>query len=769
MLNKCTIPSLLILLLPHVVFAQQNATPPAPTANVVDSNPEGIPPSEIYDVTLNNNWKFSGLITFDKDNFFIPLKYLPSEVLGNLTESNMVEQNGRSLRVARILANKIDSDNLVLTANLSEAYFKTQLVSTDALKQKQSTPINALFMNYDLNIPLEAIGDMRGTFDFNWASKNNWVAKSGLLWDGSKAILLNSSWQKQYDDKSLLVFGDTSSNTISGFNSLNFLGFRYASAYYNSPAYINGVLPTIPISGFAVNPSKLDLYLNNQLIQSSEINSGKYNLNYPLQRQGYGLAQAFVYDLTGKPVVVSVPFYGNNEVIKAGEHAYDVSGGMIRKNFGTDSFNYESFVVNGLYKRGITEGYTQDFFAQYSPIYSVVSTKAHWIPHPQVGVLHLGYSHNSLNQKLVSLGMERSTPSFSFGGSIDKSSSFCYGFDQACVKKQVQFYTGIPLPAQLGTVTANYVSRENNLGKNDILGLQWNKQLTSNINLFANVSKTKNTNTSAIIASNNNSGLSFYVGLSINLGGGVYSNTSVSKAPGVGTNIQEGLFVSERLDRPELGYGSLTYSKNAQQQEQTANVYYGAKLKNFSYQINGYKDNKNTNLTANITGAAAYIPEENYLSFNRQMQNGLAFVKVENLEVPAPILHENKLSGYTDNKGRYMVPDAIALNTETINIDINKLPKNITIEEYKKEYYVPFSGAVRVDFKAKPLPYVVNIKGIKSGAIFNIGKDYYVVGENGQTSIDANGKASIPMDNGGVCELDFINTQKEYNCENKGK
>lgn len=729
--------------------------------------PENIS-NEIYDVEINHNWDFTAPISSDKENIYIPLKYLPSDMLGTLVPS--VLKSGENLEVPKKLIDNIDTDSLKLSIALSEIFFKTQDISSITKKVLTSTPINALIFNYDVNLPFQNPSQTKSTFNLNWDSKNDWIMYNDFLWNSKKPIRLDDTWEKQYSDNHLLVLGDTSNTALSGFNSIKLLGFRYASSYYNSPNYMKDSLPAISLNGFAVNPTKLDLYLNNQLIQSSEIGSGKYNLDYTLQTQGFGVVDTYVYDLTGKPTVVSVPFYANNEVIKQGDSAYDISGGLIRKNYGTDSFDYHDFIVNALYKKGITKGYTQDFFIQSSSQYSVIASRADWIPSPYIGLFQAGIAYNTYHQSLWSLGLQHATNQWSLGATLDKSSDFCYGFDQPCVKKQIQFYGGIPIGKDFGSLTANYAQRQLETGKSSIFNIQWNKEFFGNISLFANISKTKNTDTE-----NNqdfsNKATAYYLGVSINLGKNIYSNSSMSKSKGSGTSLDQSINISQNNEHPERGFGTLTYSKNTQNDAQNVNLYYGADLKNFSYQINAYKDSKSS-VTANgiFTGSIAYIPQDNYISFNRISQSGLAYVKINDLTTPVPILHENKFSGYTDSLGRLLVPDSTALNTETISIDINKLPKDINIEEYKKQYYIPFSGAVEVNFKAKNPPYVATIKGVNAGAIFNIGENYYVVGKEGKTALDNNGTATIPLENGKTCTLNFINTKKEYDCsegENK--
>lgn len=752
----------LCLILSHsYVLAQTNSeSTPKSTAKAEESkkvfNAGEEKSSEIYDITINNNWAFSSLATIYGDNsVLIELRFLPSDILGNLVESKFIEKSGkRYLQVSAEFVKEWSDENLILKLELNETFFKSNAVVIKKEERKLGRPINALFMNYDLNMPIPQFRDMRGNFDFNWASSYNWRANTGLLWDGDKVMRLNSSWKKEFEDHSSLVVGDTTGQTIAGFNSLNFLGFKYSTPFYSNQAYIDSLRPTLPISGFAVNPSRLDLFINNQLYQQSELSSGKYNLNLPLIRNGYGEAKAVVYDITGKPVVVEIPFYGNNEILKKGSYEYDVSAGFVRKDFGTNSFSYGEPVVNYLAKVGLADNYTQDFYVHGSRLYQAASTLAHWVPSPNIGKISLGLSVNGQTQTMWRVGFEKNMNKYSFGANVEKSAKFCFGYDQACMKKQIQMYAGFALPNDWGGINFNYTVRDTDFNQSKVATLQYNKQITKNLNMFMNLTSIKSPDSTQ----NNNI---FYVGLSYYLDNRLNGSSSMN-SDSRGNSFQQSISLSEDSERPYLGSGSITMQRN--ENGQTENVYYGAKLKNFSYQANLYKDNRGTTLAGNVSGGVAYVPSENYVGFTKQIYNGMAFVKVDGAKDPIAVYHENKLAGYTNTRGQLLVPDSIAQNTETMNIDINRLPPGVTIDNYKQSYYVPYSGAVQVDFKAKPLPYVIHIKGVKSGVIFSIGEDYYVVGENGETSMDNVGKASISLEGGKTCELDIKVEQKEYDC-----
>lgn len=726
--------------------------------NKEESKTKEIVESEIYDITINNNWQFSSLTHIDSSVIYIPAKFIPSEMLGNLNNNLLVDYKGSpSLKVDKSSIVKNNIEELSLVINLGENYFKSQLVTVDKDSGTISEPINALFLNYNTNIDPSEINGMKATIDANWASKNGSILRNYFYADKESLIRLNTTWKKKLKNNDILSLGDVYNHSSSGFGSLNFLGARYSTPYYSNLTAFQDSLPTIPISGFAVNPTKLDLYINNQVVQSKEINSGKYNIDVPYQTGGYGVAQAYIYDITGKPTIISVPFYGSTEMIKKGTNEYDFSGGFIRKNYGSKSFDYSSPVVSATYKKGVTDNYTQDYYAQISPIYSVISSLSHWVVSPKIGMLNIGASVNSNRQALLRLGMDHSSSRISFGVDYQRAlkDSFCLGFDQACLVDQIQASTGFQLPKKAGVISLNYIQKKDDKESNKITSIQWSKQLTTSINLNASYADSKST---GAIKENK----SLYAGLSFSFGG-KYSGNSTYSHDRNGSNLRQSFNSNEDSAHPERGYGSLTFNKR--DDGQTANLFYGANLSKFSYQTNLYKDKETTTGSISIAGGMTYIPEDKYFTFNRQIDSGLTYVNIENTNIPINVSSQNKVIGKTNSKGQLIVPDALPLGTHNIELDVNKLPNDITLEEYKKSFIVPYSGVSKVKFRSKLMPYLIKINGVKAGAIFSVNKEYYVVGEQGLTSVESEGKAVLPMDDGKTCQLDIVKAQKEYSCQ----
>lgn len=706
----------------------------------------------IYEVTANNSWKYPTIIVFEGDKIFMPISYLPSDMLGNLLPEGLVERGSEKFLILdKMTITKRDDENSTLSFDIPIEYLKDQNLDFKKQQKESSQPINAFYSNYDINFTNYGFKSTKAAFSMNYASKDNWIFKNEFLWNGTEVVRLQSIWQKQNKDNSAWFAGDVRSTSMSGFNGLNVLGLRYSTPYFNNARYIQDSLPLLPLSGYSINPSKLDLYINNQLIQQTEVAAGRYNLNVPFQSNGLGVAQTYTYDIVGRPVVVDVPFYNTNQVLRQGVAEYDVSAGFVRKDFGTQSFSYGIPALQGILKYGVANNYTQDFYLQSSTLYSAASVLSHWVPHPQIGVINFGASLNSNKESLLRVGYDRASNGFSFGGDMQKSSQFCMGYNQTCLKTQSQIYASAALPKGWGSINANYISRETTTDKNNIMRLGWSTRLSRAMNLTASISKSTGSfnNTTA------------YIGLTYNLDNNISSNTNINRNNGE-NSYQQNLSFSEDSKNPQRGYGSATF--NQSNGSTSSNLFYGNHLNMLDYQFNYYRNNNVNSGNLSVSGGMSYIPEANYFSLNRRSNGGLAYVEIQGTTEPIEIMHQNKPYGYTNNKGQIVVADIIPDNTESIEIDMNKLSTNFSLEEYRKTTYIPFSGAVKLDFKVKQLPYIITIIGAKSGSLFSIGSNDYVVGEGGEAAVDISGKAQIRI-NGKLCEIDIKPTQERYTCD----
>lgn len=738
---------LILILIPSILFAQSNEG--IKNKESLQKDSIVVPDSDVYSITINKEWKFTSLTKFTEDTLSIPVKFLPPELLKTL-DKNKIDKN---LIVKRSAIRNLDISNLHLDFNLDSSYFDELIISLrEDMNKFPSKPVNAAFVNYSLNSPLDDLDKIKGAFNFKWSSNQNWNISNSTTWDGEKNVRLNSFFQKKLKKNNILTIGDTSNKALQGLNSVNIFGIRLTSSYYNE-IQSDYNTPILPIRGFAVNPSKVDLYMNNQIIQKTEINSGKYELQHLLRQNGYGLAQAYVYDIVGNPVIIDMNFYGSNDLIRKGTDAYDISIGTIRKNFGSSSFDYDGIAINALYKKGITSDYTQDVFIQYMPNYQVFSAQSHWIPYTQLGKLSAGLTINSKNQNNYYISLERNTSNFSFNANTQRSALFCPGLDQPCFKEKNQISFGMNLPSKSGQLNLSFIDRKMELYNDQAISATWRKTLSNKVSLNASISKNIQESPIKISA------LSAYIGLSFALGP-VQSNSTISKNKN-SNEFSQSFTMSEDYKNPQYGYGSLGFNNKEDNNNLAFN--YAANLDYFSYNIFGAKNKSEHNIQGNLSGSILYAPEYNSLTFNKTIDDRFTIVKVHGANGPVPLISKSRK--ITTNKhGIKVMTDSNFDTDETVYLDVNKLSKKLISDISEENYGVPFAYGNKVEFTLKSLPRNIVINGVEEGTKFYIEKDIYVIGKNGKTSIDKNSTTNIKLPEGKSCDITFKQNIKTYDC-----
>lgn len=733
---------------------------------------------EIYDVTFNNNYLINALTLIFEDNHILIEKKFLIPILNELDNPVFYTINKKEyFYVPARFVTKINNDKLAIDISLSPEYFKAQSIELDKHKEVAADPISAMFVNYNLTTSFDDYKKLSGTFATGFMHKDNWLVRSNFSMDQDRKFTRgDTNFVYELASKSRLILGDTSGSAINNFSSGNFLGFRLSSPYYANTIEHKDLLPTVNIEGYSLNPSKLDIYINNRLYQSKDITAGKYNLSVPLMNEaGLGNVRAVVYDKAGNPTVVEFPFFADSTILKEGTFEYDISAGFMRRGDGKFfSYDYGEPIINTLATYGISDKWTQQFYAQFTKDYQAVSGTANFIPFVDLGKISTSLSVNNSGETLGSLMYSKSFENFSYGINYTRALNgerFCTAYSYSCVQDNLQLYTGFKLPASLGSLNFTYTQNNNwgktidtfewKKGRTQVAALSYSKNLFGGLSINASISKTKSSGL-------DNKGLNAYVGLSYSFGQGISGATSISNN-GDANTYQQQIAINENPNKPWLGYGGLTTNKTGNG-NLNSNFFYAANMNNFSYNINGtHSKDSGFSGTGNVAGSVYFLPNEKKFGLAKEINSGLALVEVQNANgTPIPISYENKLAGYTDKNGIFVVPNIASNNLETIAVDVNKMPYNVSLLEHVKTYRIPSNGSGKFVFRARTNPYLVRLYGLPSGYVFKVGDDYYAVGEQGKTTLEVEGKAKIEYSEGKYCEIDFKTETKYYYCNAEG-
>lgn len=259
------------------------------------------------------------------------------------------------------------------------AFIGTQLATTAPEPPPLSKTASSVFLNYDISHV------MSKSFGSGSAHDTGALTELGLSLGGGTLISsqigrnlsssdptlradwkrLETTWTRDFRDNRLsLRVGDTSTHGSMWGRSVYFGGLQIGTNYGLTPGFVTQSIPML--SGTAVGPSTVDLYVNNVLRQTSNVPAGPFTIENFNQLTGAGTANIVVKDVLGRETVISKSFFSNANLLEAGLSDWSVSTGRQRYNLGLENADYRDAFTSGLYRRGINKELTLEGRADIS-------------------------------------------------------------------------------------------------------------------------------------------------------------------------------------------------------------------------------------------------------------------------------------------------------------------------------------------------------------------------------------------------------------------
>lgn len=118
------------------------------------------------------------------------------------------------------------------------------------------------------------------------------------------------------------------------------------------------VLPRPAVSGFLVEPSSYELFLDSKKIGNGQFESGKFEINNLPTVSSNGDVRVVFKDALGREHVQSVSFFMAPRQLAENAYDYQFNMGKLRTGFLGNASDYGDWVVSGEYGRGINEVWT---------------------------------------------------------------------------------------------------------------------------------------------------------------------------------------------------------------------------------------------------------------------------------------------------------------------------------------------------------------------------------------------------------------------------
>ena len=229
---------------------------------------------------------------------------------------------------------------------LAEAFAPTALNAAPAAPPEISVPMAAAFVNYDIAWT-EARGAGTAQSDRGLLTEVGLTGPAGVLlstqtlrWQrlqGTAGTMdgrrIETHWSRDWPEHELtLRVGDSWTRLSTWGRQAAFGGVQIGT---QRGLWRPGAGMARPVlSGSALTPSTVELYVNESLRQAVQVPPGPFTLENAAPLTGAGEARLVVRDLLGRESVIVRPFFTDPQLLEPGLLDWSIEAGRVRRGFG---------------------------------------------------------------------------------------------------------------------------------------------------------------------------------------------------------------------------------------------------------------------------------------------------------------------------------------------------------------------------------------------------------------------------------------------------
>lgn len=666
----------------------------------------------------------------------------------------------------------IDEKNQILNVAASDSALEPTLLQPQGTENAASPRViesgSGMTLNYDVAGTF-AGGQAGGSGSVDLRAFSPWgVASSGWLgFAGSAtsgrgtatAVRLDSAYTFA-DVNSLLRYtlGDTITSGLAWSRPFHIEGAQIRSDFSTRPDLITFPLPTL--TGSAAVPSTVQVLVNGNVVASSQVDSGPFEIQQLPVISGAGTITMTVTNTLGQQVSVTRPFYGGSALLAPGLQTFSAQAGLVRRDWGVASSDYGKMAGTALYRRGLTQRFTIEAAAEGTPGVAMGGAGVELVV-GKLGMINFDMAASSSSGstgELYSVGAQHIGPRFSLGGSAIISNrnyrDVASMNDAGIPRKQLSAFTGLTL-RYFGTIGAAYAGVDEDASPTAAQALgapsQHSHIVTANYSIqFHRVSFYANEFKS--LDSSGSSG--FQAGFTIPLGRRSSASFSGSSAGSGQAQVQQSAV--------RIGdWGYLGYLSEGNGSHEFGQVQYKSPVGLFSAGV----DQSGEQTTVRLESQAAVSLVDKGFFPSNTIYDSFAIVDTGAAK-HVHVYQENRDVGTTGKSGRLLVPDMRAFDVNHLGIEPNDVPADATLSNDKRvvrpqdrsgvviRFPIQFSHAALlqlVDAAGAPLPLGSAATLHSTGAILPVGYDgdAYVGGLSSRNELD------VELPNGHRCVVVF--------------
>lgn len=640
------------------------------------------------------------------------------------------------------LAYTVDEQNLTMAISVpAQAFVGATFDEADRRRVPAVEPGIGGFFNYDL-LAEQAAGQTHGSGLFELGFFNRFgVGVGTFLADESgptrRLTRLETTWTTDRPGHlASLRIGDAISRAGMWGRAIRFGGIQYATNFATQPGLVT--IPLQGVSGQAVLPSTVDVYVNNALTSTREVAPGPFAINNVPVVTGQGDVRVVVRDVMGREQVITQSFYASANLLKQGMQDFSYEIGKERRDFGLASNDYGHWFASATHRIGMTDRFTGEIHAEAEASRQNLGVGGVVLAGP-LGVVNASAAASRSTDgagALATIGAESQAGLVDIGAHAQWATPHFaqIGLEPGRLAPKLLTSVNVGLGmGRFGSLGLAHVFLDNRDGyKTQLLSLSYSAQLGRFG--FANISVSKPLSGAGATI----------VGVAWTIP--VDNRTSASVTM---THQQGGTEMLAQLQRSlPVGEG-FGYSLQAGNDTQDASATLQTRTGTYSVEAAAYRGR--AGVRANVAGGVAFVDGTARLS--RQITDSFALVKVPGF-ANVGILADNQLVARTDASGVALLPRLRAYESNPISIEQADLPFDATIGTLKLDAVPYFRSGMALVFpitrsrgamltldreNGAPLPAgaIVTIAGQKDA--FPVGRDgvVYVTGLSEQNHLHA--------------------------------
>ena len=566
------------------------------------------------------------------------------------------------------------------------AFLPTRINIGAGVSKKVALYTPGAYLNYDLSLTQAAgVSANQALFDIGLFRGEGLLTSSFTAGSTGGARLMSTYQTDQIDSLKTLRIGDGYNSTGAWGRAVLYGGIQYGANFAIRPDFVSAAMPRV--SGKALLPSTVDVYVNNALRTRQNVNAGPFSIQNLPVITGTGEVQVVVKDLLGHEQLITQSYFVSPNLLREGLVDDSYEFGWLRQNYGLTSNDYSDPFATVTYRKGLTNNMTGEARIELEKgLVAAGGSAAATLPAIRSEVessLALSDASGLSPGAMTSLGYNYLGRSWSANARLQLYNLFFrqLGSDPANLPQQIGS-VHISAPLGHGTMSVSYL-RHLSQGQSMTRIVNFNYSQKVADGLFASFILLKTMSSGA--------GTIAEITLTKIFDQKHFGSSTLYGGPGAPTLYTDFQQAAPRNEGTGYRLAVMNGGDSARQEASvTRNQSFG------SLQADLVRLGGDVNSRLSAQGGIDVLGDGVY--FSRGHDEGFAIIEVKDIPGVSVYL-ENQLVAHTDQRGRAVVSNLLAYQKNHIRIDPLTLPMEASVNDVEKIVIPRSQGGVLVDFE----------------------------------------------------------------------